>query len=157
MHAPVTRPSWVRRNLAVLVPWVLVAALGSALVVSLGDAPGSDDTAGDSYDLTVEFTLYDYKTFNNGCVGTSGYTDIGPGTQVTVRNGEGTTLGIGSLSTGEGATGSPQANCTWQVAIADVPSGEAFYAVEIASRGEITQSEAELAANGYGFSVSLGN
>jgi hypothetical protein len=156
---PEQKPSWLRRHLAVLIPSVLATVLAVALAVVLIEPFGSeeDSAASATYDIGVTFVLYDYKAFYADCSrGGGGYSDIGPGTQVTIRNGSGDTLGIGSLGAGIPARGQPMANCTYRATITDVAAGENFYAVEVGSRGEISQSEAELKANGFSFEVSLG-
>jgi len=67
-------------------------------------------------------------------------------------------LGAAKLGEGEPSSNGRQATfCDWTVEIADVPTGEEFYTVEIASRGEITLSEEDLAVDGWTFDVSLGD
>jgi hypothetical protein len=152
------RGSWLRRHVAVLVPWTLVVALAAALTVVLVSSSADDAgaSAAGTYDVGITFVLYDLETFRNGCVGDGGYSDIGPGAQITVRNGSGDILGVGSLGSGTPTSGAPKARCTYRATVDAVPAGEGFYSVEIASRGEITQPEAELKANGHEFQLSLG-
>jgi hypothetical protein len=151
------RPSWFRRHIALLIPWALTIALAVALIaVELPSAAEKDASSAKSYEIGVTFVLYNIDTFRNGCIGDGGYSDIGPAAQVTVRNGSGDILGVGSLGSGTPTAGAPKARCTYRATVAEVPAGEGFYAVEIASRGEITQSEAELKANGGKFELSLG-
>ena len=152
---PPPRPSWWRRHLAVIVPWVLVAALAVTVVILL--LPPSDESKSSSepatVQVTVNFLLSDSDTARSGCEGDGGYGDIGSGTPVTIKNGSGDILGATSLGSGTAASGS----CLWQVKVADVPAGERFYSAEVGSRGAITQSASELAANDYAFDVSLGD
>jgi hypothetical protein len=148
----------LRRHAAVLVPWTLVVALAAALTVVLV-SPSEEDagaSADGAYDVGITFVLYNIDTYRNDCIGDGGYSDIGPGAQITVRNGSGDILGVGSLGNGTPTAGAPKARCTYQATVDAVPAGEGFYSVEIASRGEITQSEAELKANGHKFELSLG-
>jgi hypothetical protein len=158
------RKPWMIRNAGKIVPWTLAGALGLTLVATQVDWPrGSGDepvaAAPATYDVAVAFQLVDYKTFKNDCVGTAGYSDIGPNTQVTIRSGDARVLGVGVLGPGLGAKGNavtPEANCSWSLRINDVPTGEQFYSVEVGRRGGITKSEADLKANRYEFEVSLG-
>ena len=82
-----------------------------------------------------------------------GYSDIHPGTSVTVRDEAGkilatTTLGAGHYESAEG--------CVYGFEVADLPDAK-FYQVEVSHRGEITYSEDELNASGWNVALELGS
>lgn len=154
--APATPARW---NRALLVPWVLVGVLSIALVVTVAllllpskHTPAAAKKPA-THDVAVNFTLTDADTAGAGCLGQSGYSDIGAGTPVTIKSGSGEILGAGSLGTGN-ATGD---TCTWTVTIAGVRMGQSFYSAEVGGRGAITSSAGELASNNYSFDLSLGH
>ncbi|MGY1808554.1 hypothetical protein ACI8AF_14390 [Blastococcus sp. SYSU D00669] len=150
---------------------MLVVALATALAVVLipSPSPQAEDavtaqaespteapaasSGPEDRDIIVNFLLEDAKSAAAGCIGQGGYSDIGPGTPVTIKSGTGEILGAGSLGRGSNASG---VNCLWSVIVRDVRLGEAFYSAEVGSRGAITYSQAELAGNGYEFDLSLG-
>lgn len=129
-----------------------VALIGAGILLT---GCGSDEPA--TRTVTVEFRLADADTAFFGCKGAGGYSDIGPGTSVTVRNGKGDVLGVGKLGEGLPSNNGVQVYfCDWTVQIPDVPVDEDFYAVEVADRGEITSSGKDLAADDWIVEVSLG-
>jgi hypothetical protein len=164
-------PSAVRRNLPIIVPWVLTAGLAVALllVLLLPKSPSSSppppqqqeqaaataqDAGGDTgRNVIIRFTLYDLETAGASCRGQGGYSDIAPGAPVTVKNESGEILGAGTLGVGSSVSGT----CIWSVQLSGVPSGEKFYSAEVGDRGAITYSEAELAAADWTFELSLGD
>jgi hypothetical protein len=117
----------------------------AASVATASAGPGTRD-------VTINFVLNDSDTARAGCIGQGGYSDIGPGTPVTLKNASGTILGAASLGSGSASTGT----CLWSVTLRDVPLDEDFYSAEVADRGAITHSLAELRSNNYQFDVSLG-
>ena len=82
------------------------------------------------------------------CTAADGYTDVSEGAQVTVKDGSGDTVGIGSLNPGVLSAKKGDllitANCEFSFAVQDVPEGGRFYSVEVAHSGEVIVSEAEL-------------
>ena len=88
----------------------------------------------------------------DACSGDGGYSDIRNGTQVTVRDEDGTLLATGEL-TNSSYTGLA---CEFSFLIADLPS-VSFYVVEVANRGEIAYSAAELEEAGWAVRLQLGN
>jgi hypothetical protein len=86
-----------------------------------------------------------------GCEGTSGYDDIDQGTQVTVTDGGGKTLGVGALGIGR----SESEICTFEFSIPNVADAD-FYKIEVSHRGELSYSKQELAAKGWRVEVALG-
>lgn len=99
-----------------------------------------------------EFALFDRDTASNNCVGTGGYNDIAAGVSVTVRDGTGSTLATGRLGKGEALAG---IGCTYKFDVV-VPDAD-FYRVEVAHRGELEYSKAELERNDWKFEASLGD
>jgi len=102
--------------------------------------------------VTVNFLLNDARSALNGCQGSGGYSDIGPGTPVTVRNGSGDLLASESLGSGSAVGG----GCQWEIVFREVPRREDFYVVEVGSRGEISKSRTELESSNFVFDISLG-
>ncbi|WP_207545588.1 hypothetical protein [Mycolicibacterium fortuitum] len=92
--------------------------------------------------LTLNGGDFSVMTGSN-CRGVRGYSDIGPGTAVTVSDEEGTLLAKGSLDIGYGESGW----CSLPFHITDVPGGKHFYKVEVAHRGEVSYTEAEAKAS----------
>ncbi|MUL85214.1 MULTISPECIES: hypothetical protein [unclassified Mycolicibacterium] len=86
----------------------------------------------------------------SNCRGTRGYSDIGPGTAVTVADEAGTLLAKGTLDVGYGESDW----CSLPFQVADVPGGKHFYKVEVAHRGEVSYTEAEAKA---GVHLQLGD
>lgn len=106
--------------------------------------------------LTVQFRLADYDTALFDCEGAGGYSDIGPGTAVTVRNASGDVVGSSKLGAGKPSSNGRQAAfCDWTTEV-EVATQDDFYVVEIADRGEITMSADDLAADDWAVSVNLG-
>jgi hypothetical protein len=76
------------------------------------------------------------------CRGGAGYDDIAAGSQVTIRNGDGKVVAVGSLDSGitqvigdSGEVG--LANCSFALTVDRVPQGSKFYSVEVAHRGQV--------------------
>lgn len=97
--------------------------------------------------------LFDSDTAFNFCIGTGGYDDIGPGTNVVVKDQDGRILGSGSLGAGK----SHGWGCTYRFHVAEVREDQQQYTLEISHRGGITESVGELRGNGWRFSVTLGS
>lgn len=84
------------------------------------------------------------------CAGEGGYTDIGPGTALTVSDETGKLLAKGAIESSYGQSGA----CTLTFKIYNVPGGATFYKVEVSHRGQMSYTEAEAKA---GIDLSLGN
>ncbi|MEV6738278.1 hypothetical protein AB0N14_15630 [Streptomyces sp. NPDC051104] len=89
---------------------------------------------------------------DGGCAGTRGYDDIRDGTSVTVYDAAGSVVATGALS--NSSYDEDTYNCSFDVAVQDVPNGEKFYKVEVSHRGTL-QLSAEEAENGQ-FGGTLG-
>jgi hypothetical protein len=79
----------------------------------------------------------------SSCSGSSGYSDIDQGTQVTVKNGKGEILTTTFLEPGEGG----RYQCTFRFSF-DITEGEDRYVVSVTDRGDMSFSFADLKANG---------
>lgn len=137
-----------------------------ALLLSLVACGGGEDPAAEpsepaepeTFTASGVFVLtdassvdYDYET-ETDCYGIDGYDDIAEGTQVTVRDAEGSRVGSGELGEGRLDTFSDTAACTFRFMVYDIPVSEGIYTVEVASRGEINFRQAEAG----GLELSLG-
>jgi hypothetical protein len=89
-------------------------------------------------------------TLGTLCYGDGGYSDIQPGTAVTVRNGKGELLTQTTLGAGVGSV----YRCTMPFSF-DVTEGEDSYVVSVSHRGEFTYSFTDLSARGP--SLTLGD
>jgi hypothetical protein len=133
-------------------------AMIATACLALTGCGGADAAAPKAKTVTVNFHLADYDTAYFQCQGAGGYSDIGPGTTETNKNGDGKVLGAKSLGTGKSSTNGRQAAfCDWTVRIPGVPAGEKFYSTEVGSRGAVTSSAADLAKADWTVNVSLGD
>lgn len=135
----------------VLVPLavVVVAAVAGIFLLTRDSSP-------ESHSITGLLTLTDTDEFwteGDACEGSGGYGDIREGAQVTVKDGNGTTLATSNLLEG---VASNAFDCDFAFALPDVPEAE-FYAVEVSHRGEITSSRRELEDNNWFVGLSLGD
>jgi hypothetical protein len=105
------------------------------------------------------FALYDsapgvyypaIASAGGSCTGANGYSDIGPGTIVSIKNGSGKILGQDSLGRGSGS----RTRCEFAFSI-EVTEGEDTYQVEASHRGTITYTFTQLATQGI--QLSLGS
>jgi hypothetical protein len=105
--------------------------------------------------ITGTMTLFNggfiTRADGQGCEGTSGYDDIDEGTQVTVTDGAGKTLGVGNLGIGRNESGS----CSFEFSIPNVADAD-FYKIEVSHRGELSYSKKELVAKNWRVEVALG-
>jgi hypothetical protein len=77
------------------------------------------------------------------CEGADGYSDVGHGTPVTVKNGKGEILASTTLGQGKGST----ANCTFSFSF-PVTEGQDRYVVSVGRRGEFSYTFEQLRARG---------
>jgi len=87
----------------------------------------------------------------SSCSGIGGYADLGVGSGVTIRDANGTIVGVGEITDSEDV----QPVCVFTFTVHDVPSGEGPYTVEISHRGKVTVTEQAL-ADGTA-ALSIGN
>ncbi|BBX74914.1 DUF732 domain-containing protein [Mycobacterium shinjukuense] len=102
--------------------------------------------------VTGSFTLRDESpnvyvpaitVSGSSCSGSGGYSDINPGTQVTVKNSKGDILATAFLQAGQGG----RFWCTFPFSF-EITEGEDRYVVSVGRRGEMSYSFADLKANG---------
>ena len=86
------------------------------------------------------------------CWGSAGYDDIDENAQVVVRDGDGQTLAVGNLQTGEKVS---LVECDFSFTVPGVPETD-FYSVEVSHRGELSYSRADLEAADWQVSLQLG-
>lgn len=106
-----------------------------------------------------DFVLTDTSTLTTGivsdfagCHGTGGYSDIGPGTGATLKDGEGKILATAALGSGTGTS----ITCTFTFTFTNVPEVP-FYSFEIGHRGALTYSLQDMTSKGWTLGASLGN
>lgn len=93
----------------------------------------------------------------SGCLTKAGYSDISAGSQVTVADGSGETVGVatlGSADVSENAAGSARV-CQFSFTVSGIPAGSRFYSVHIgnANRGDQSYTQEELED---GIALSIG-
>lgn len=137
-------PIWRRRPVQLL---AAVTAIGVGLGAYFAVSSGTSQV---HVRGTLSLVAGGFTPGNNGCQGDGGYSDITPGTAVTVGGSTGQTLGIGALSGGQEDAG---ANCVFTFDVA-VPAGQSVYTVTISHRGTQTVSQDELT---NGIDLTLGN
>lgn len=107
--------------------------------------------------VTGSFTLSDdspstyspsIDVSGSSCSGAGGYSDIGPGTQVTVKNGEGQIITTATLGTGTGG----KYLCTFPFEF-EITEGEDRYLVGVGRRGELSYTFDQLRSNGVMLSM----
>jgi hypothetical protein len=84
----------------------------------------------------------------------AGYEDINPQAQVTLTDQAGTVLAVTQLGTETPLTDTSGPMFTFD--FGPVPDGPTFYSVEVSHRRKITDSAAQLASDGWVFSLTLG-
>ena len=131
-------------GLVALQPWKSSTSKGSGSAASATPSPSTTT-------ITGEFLLYDSDMYS--CNPSAGYSDIGSGTSVTLKNEAGTLIGSTSLGTGIGSG----SFCTWSYIFPGVSTDFTYYTVSVGRRGDLTQSKSEMVSNGWVLSTSLGN
>ncbi len=104
--------------------------------------------------LTFELTVYDGGSYSDSCdFSGTGYSDVDPGTPVTVKDASGTIVAADALSAGIESGD----NCVFTVYFDDpVKLTSNFYSVEAGRRGSVTFTKAELTESGGKLAISLG-
>ena len=123
-----------RRSLFIVGGVVALVAIGVGVNALAGDTERP---------MTIKFTLFDVDGgIHCDSGGTGGYSDIGPGQPVTVKDETGKILASTTLpDTGEEADG---LGCTWTMHVL-VPEDAAQYGVEVGRRGTVTFEHDKLA------------
>lgn len=89
------------------------------------------------------------------CGGQRGYGDIGPGSRVTVRDGEGEVLASTALGAGT-VVGPGYQTCRFEFSLADVPGAD-FYQITVGARDPMTYSADDLRSRGWRVDLTLGD
>jgi hypothetical protein len=87
---------------------------------------------------TFTLTSANLGSGGGGCWGEDGFDDIGPSTQVVIRDSSERTIGVGTLDSG---VLSNDVVCQYRFSVGNVPRGLGIYSVEVSHRGEIRFSE----------------
>lgn len=141
----------------VIVAAAVVAVAGGIAGLVLAVMPGTFTATG-TVTLMDSTSLSTYSSYSSprpisfsgdSCRGTGGYSDLGLGTGVTIRDPDGTIVGAGEI-TGSAAL---EPMCELSFTVSDVPSGEGPYTVEVSHRGEVTVTEQELAGGGAALTI----
>jgi hypothetical protein len=103
------------------------------------------------YTIHGTFTLIDYQSAENSCIGTGGFDDISDGTQVVVTNTNGTVIGQGSLESG---SQKEMVTCVYDFTVSGLPRAT-FYGVTVSHRGEQNYSFERLAQTGWKVRLDL--
>jgi hypothetical protein len=143
----------------------LVAGAGGVAVLLLGaghsaaPAPAARPAAPTTFTVTGTLTLTDTSGYGpsilvgaGGCSGSGGYSDIRSGAGITVADATGTIVATGSLGVGRSRSSTI---CTFAFTISNVPTGSAFYQIEVGHRGAVTYGRDDLRT--YGASLTLGS
>jgi hypothetical protein len=106
--------------------------------------------------VTGSFSVIDtgqaYSVGNACSTYGGGYDDVGVGTDVVVKSGEGTIVGVGKLEVGL-AESAYECRFPFTLQVKDAE----FYSFEVGDRGELSYSRADLEAMGWSVAFSLGN
>jgi hypothetical protein len=94
------------------------------------------DSASNEYTRSIE-------TDGSSCVGADGYSDVGPQTQVIVKNGKGEILSTTTLGPGNG----DRSTCTFPFTF-PVTEGQERYVVSVGHRGDFSYSFSQLLHHG---------
>jgi hypothetical protein len=150
----------VKRLTTALAATVLLTGCGVSQLASKAASSPTPTSFTIKGTMTVKSGEGSDPNMGKSCITDGGYADISTGTQVTVKNGTGKVLALGSLGPGSTSdwltlptfdpeTGSiesrPQATkCRFAFSVPNVPEGEDFYAVEVSHRGEVRYSRSDL-------------
>jgi hypothetical protein len=131
----------------------LLLIASGCLIAACGGGSSQD------YEITGSLTLTDSDgwewvgdTDNAVCTGEGGYSDIGAGTQIVVKDGSGEILGTGSLDAGKEAFPS----CVFTFTVSELPRSD-FYSVESGRRGSLSYSFEEMEDQSWIVFLSLGD
>lgn len=141
------RPGWVVPVVAALA--VALLATGGLAVWALTRPNGVPTPTGSSSATT--FTLYGDVTLTTSrgvanlsgaqCEGMGGFDDLRSGTDVTVYDAAGVSIGVGELGTGQLNDFGANRTCVFPFAVDNVPTGRGFYGIQVSHRGKVTLAE----------------
>jgi hypothetical protein len=129
---------------------------GSGLMVAA--LPASAD---DGHTVKGYLSLQDSAAFaGKACQGVGGYSDLGQGTPVVIRDGDGDIIGSGHFAEGRGAGGGKQgalgarSACVFAFTVKHVPD-TGTYLLEMSHRGRVVYTHRELEANNWRMGAAL--
>jgi hypothetical protein len=136
------------------------ALLALMIVGGAGAATSVSASAADGHTVKGYLSLQDSAVFmGKACEGAGGYTDLGEGTPVVVRDGDGEIIGTGRFSEGKGAgvrsgaIGIPSA-CVFAFKVKHVPDAD-MYSFQMSHRGGVVYTHAELEENNWKVGAGL--
>lgn len=144
-----------RRVWFILGAVIFVAVVGAAAFI----AATNSGLMTPHHTIAGDFVLTDTSSLTTGiksgvlgCQGTGGYSDIGPGTSVTLKDGEGKILATATLGSGSGTL----ITCTFTFTFTNVPEVP-FYSFEVGRRGALTYSLDDMKSKGWALGATLGS
>ena len=136
------------------------ALLALMIVGGAGAATSVSASAADGHTVKGYLSLQDSAVYmGKACQGAGGYTDLGEGTPVVVRDGDGDIIGTGRFSAGKGAgvrsgaIGTPSA-CVFAFTVKHVPDADT-YSFQMSHRGGVVYTHAELEENNWKIGAAL--
>lgn len=137
---------------------VMLIGSGALLIVIVGVVLLVTLTGG--RDLRVNFSLLDFDGGSSCSGGSGGYSDVGSGMSVVVRDNDNHVIGTGALADGTSITVPNQdiggvAGCIWSATISDLPS-EDYYSVSVGNRGSEVYSHDQLDQKDWTVDLQLG-
>jgi hypothetical protein len=125
------------------------------VAVSAGGLVWTNHSASRAPKVTIRGTiiLTNSATLQANCIGQGGYRDLRAGATVVLTNEAGETIGSAKLQGGE--PDYDDGICSYPFTIVGVPSNQQQYAVEVAQRGKVLKSQAEMKQTGWTYFLAL--
>lgn len=156
-------PSSPARRLALTGLAIVVIGIAGVILLAMNGKPGSVGAglglAPVTHTVKGTFTLTDtdvpssISSAGGTCYGTGGYSDMKPGASVLLKDESGTVLSSTTLGIGIGGG----SMCIFTFTLQNVPDTAKFYVVSVSHRGEVSNSHAEMDADGWTYSLSMGD
>jgi hypothetical protein len=127
----------------------------SVVAVSVGGLVWTNHSSSRAPKVTIRGTiiLTNSATLRANCIGQGGYQDLRAGAAVVLTNEAGETIGSARLQGGE--PDYDDGICSYPFTIVGVPSNQQQYAVEVAHRGKVLKSRAEMKQTGWTYFLAL--
>jgi hypothetical protein len=105
--------------------------------------------------IAVNAALGSEDAMGGDCFTDGGFSDIAPGTQVTIKDASSKVLALGNLGAGrvtelfgdDTVLPGSAYKCTFYFSVENVPEGESIYSIEVAHRGELRYSRVDMGAS----------
>jgi hypothetical protein len=134
--------------------WVAAGAVVALVAVAAGGYLWNRSRpAAEPVTIRGTMILTDAPTLRANCVGQGVFSDLRSGAVVVLTDESGSRIGSTRLQPGE-----PDYDdqvCSYPFTLTGVPSDHQEYAVEVAQRGRVTKSRAEMAQTGWTYFLSL--